>query len=63
MARSVAFLLALMLSATSALAGRFSDCFHEDPDLSIRGCTQIIERGERESQKQRATAYFIRGFS
>ncbi|MGI9404014.1 MAG: tetratricopeptide repeat protein [Hyphomicrobium sp.] len=38
-----------------------SDCFHADPDRQIRGCTSIIERGNRESRKNRAIAYNNRG--
>jgi len=61
MKRSLVFVLALMLSATGAGADRYSDCSHADPDRSIRGCTQIIERGKRESREIRSKAYNNRG--
>ncbi len=40
----------------------FSDCNQRaNADRQIRGCTQIIERGKRESEKNRAGAYNNRG--
>jgi len=48
--------------ATGAWADRDEDCGQdEDPDRKIRGCTQIIERGKRESKSTRASAYYNRG--
>ena len=62
MLRPLVFVLALMLSATGAWADRYEDCDQsKDPDRSIRGCTQIIEGGKRESRKRRAAAYYNRG--
>jgi len=48
-------------SLTGAWADMYSDCTHADPDRQIRGCTQVIERGKKESRKNRAIAYFNRG--
>jgi len=63
------FVLALALSTTGAWADRYSDCGEgKNIDRQIRGCTQIIEGGEQEPQKNkanahvyRALAYFVRG--
>ena len=56
--------LALTLSATGAWADRYSDCVQsKDLDRAIRGCTQVIERGEREAPKNRAVAYYNRGIA
>jgi tetratricopeptide (TPR) repeat protein len=58
------FALALALSATGAWADRHSDCAQgKDPDHRIRGCTQIIERGEKETRKNRVIAYNKRGIA
>jgi Tfp pilus assembly protein PilF len=55
---------ALMLWATGAWADRYDDCNQSaDPDRRIRGCTQVIERGEQESRKNRATANYNRGLA
>ncbi len=52
----------LALSATGAWADRYEDCKQSaDLDRQIRGCTQIVDRGKRESQKNRAGAYWNRG--
>ncbi len=61
MKRLLVFALALTISATGAGADAWDDCTHADPDRRIRGCTQIIERGKRESRKNRAIAYSSRG--
>jgi tetratricopeptide (TPR) repeat protein len=64
MKRPLVFALALTLSATGAWADRYSDCDQtKDLDRSIRGCTQVIERGEQESRKNRAVAYNNRGLA
>jgi tetratricopeptide (TPR) repeat protein len=56
------FALVLALSATGAWADRYEDCKQSaDLDRQIRGCTQIVDRGKRESQKNRAGAYWNRG--
>ena len=61
-ARPLVYVLALMLGATGAWADRYEDCGQdEDPDRKIRGCTEVIERGEQESQKNRTAAYSNRG--
>ena len=54
--------LVFALSATGAWADRYSDCNqNKDRDRRIRGCTQIIERGEKETRKSRGIAYINRG--
>jgi tetratricopeptide (TPR) repeat protein len=58
------FALVLTLSATGAWADRYSDCSQsKDPDRQIRGCTQIIERGKRESREWRSYAYYNLGLA
>ncbi|GAG27109.1 unnamed protein product, partial [marine sediment metagenome] len=60
--RTLVIALALTLAATGAWADRYSDCNQiKDQDLRIRGCTQIIKRGKRESRKNRTVAYNNRG--
>lgn len=50
------------LTATDVQADRYSDCDQsEDFDRSIRGCRQIIDRGDGETTQRRADAYFNRG--
>ena len=62
MKRPLVVALVLALSATGAWADRYSDCDQSaDPDRRIRGCTQVIERGERESSENRSFAYTNRG--
>ena len=62
MIRPLVFALALTLWATGAWADRYSDCNQSaDPDRRIRGCTQVIERGKRESREDRSFAYTNRG--
>jgi len=62
MLRTLVFVFALMLLATVARADRYSDCDQfADPDRRIRGCTQVIERGKRESREIRSFAYTNRG--
>jgi tetratricopeptide (TPR) repeat protein len=40
----------------------YEDCLQDkDLDRKIRGCTQVIERGKQESQKNRSIAYNNRG--
>jgi tetratricopeptide (TPR) repeat protein len=58
------FALVLTLSATGAWADRYSDCSQsKDLDRQIRGCTQIIERGKRESMEWRSYAYYNLGLA
>ena len=62
MVRALVFALVLALSATGCGQDQYSDCNQEkDPDRQIRGCTQVIERGKRESKSTRAKAYYNRG--
>lgn len=62
MGRLFVFALSPILWATDVGADRYSDCNQSaDPARAIRGCTAIIERGKRESQKNRAIAYWSRG--
>ena len=64
MVRPLVFALVLALSATGAWADAVSDCNQSaDPDRQIRGCTSVIERGKRESRKNRAIAYNNRGLA
>ncbi len=64
MKRPLVVALVLALSATGAWADRYSDCDQSaDPDRRIRGCTQVIERGERESSENRSFAYTNRGYT
>jgi len=37
------------------------DCASETPAIGLRGCTEIIERGDKETAKLRASAYVLRG--
>ena len=54
--------LALTLCATGVWADERDDCNQSaDPDRRIRGCTQVIERGEKETRKNRSFAYDNRG--
>jgi hypothetical protein len=62
MIRSLVFALVLALSATGARADMYDDCKQSaDPDLRIRGCTQVIGRGEKETRKNLTAAYYNRG--
>lgn len=62
MGRLFVFALSPILWATDVGADRYSDCNQSaDPAGAIRGCTAIIERGKRESEKNRAIAYWSRG--
>ncbi len=62
MIRPLVFALALALSATGAWGEMYDDCVQDkDLDRKIRGCTQVIERGKQESQKNRAIAYYNLG--
>jgi len=57
-----AFALVLALSAPLAHADRFTDCFQSrDLHRLILGCTQIIKKGELETETKRASAYYSRG--
>ena len=48
MRRTLLVTLAVVLSATGVLANRYKDCDQtKNVDRTIRGCTQIIERGKR----------------
>ncbi|MGE3991293.1 tetratricopeptide repeat protein [Pseudorhodoplanes sp.] len=52
----------IALVATDADADRYDDCRNEDNTaVVIRGCTEIIQRGARESVTIRASAYNLRG--
>ena len=62
MIRHLVFALALALSATGAWGDMYDDCKQSaDPDLRIRGCTQVIGRGEKETRKNITAAYYNRG--
>jgi Tfp pilus assembly protein PilF len=64
MKQALTFALALSLCVTGAWADMYEDCSKDillDPDPIIHACTQIIERGERESRRTRAIAYLNRG--
>ena len=64
MIRPLVFALARALSATGAGGDMDADCKQSsDPDRRIRGCTQIIERGKRETREYRAIAYNNRGLA
>ncbi len=64
MIRPLVFALALALSATGEWGDMDADCKQSsDPDRRIRGCTQIIERGKRETREYRAIAYNNRGLA
>lgn len=64
MLRSLVFALVLALSATGAGADMYDDCKQSaDPDLRIRGCTQVIGRGEEETRKNLTAAYYNRGLA
>jgi tetratricopeptide (TPR) repeat protein len=42
----------------------YDDCKQSaDPDLRIRGCTRVIERGEEETRKNLTAAYYNRGLA
>ena len=55
--------LLIISSASSVLADRYEDCkaWESAPNRGISGCTEIIERGMRESLEWRAAAYNNRG--
>ncbi len=54
--------VALALCATGARADIYADCNQsKDFDRRISGCTQVIERGDRETAGNRAIAYNSRG--
>ena len=62
MLRPLVFALVLALSATGAWADMYGDCKQSaEPDLRIRGCTQVIGRGEEETRKNITAAYYNRG--
>jgi len=61
MKQVLAFALILAVCATSALADRYKDCASDTPAIGLRGCTEIIERGDKETAKLRASAYVLRG--
>jgi len=52
----------LLISAAYLLLFRLQRCGAPDPDLSIRGCTAVIEPG-RETQGNLARAFFYRGIA
>ena len=54
----------LVVTATGEQEVSYTDCAQrEDIGRRIGGCTQIIERGEREAQEDRSIAYFYRGYA
>ena len=58
----LAFLLMLALGVPLAHADRYDDCIQtRNLDKQIRGCTQIIKWGKRETQINRTVAYLNRG--
>jgi len=62
MARLLILAISPILWATDVGADRYSDCKQTaDPQRSIRGCTAIIQRGKRETQKNRSIAFWSRG--
>ena len=63
MIRPLVFALVLAVSATGCGQDQYSDCESADLDRQIRGCTQVIERGEKETRENRAIAYFNRGLA
>lgn len=53
--------LALILSSTVGRADRYDDCFqYQDSARQLRGCTLIIELGDKETRKLRAKAHYNR---
>lgn len=64
MVRPLVIVLVLMLVVTGARGDDWSDCIQaSDRNRQIRGCTRIIDRGNRESQKNRGIAYYNRGIA
>jgi len=62
MPRPLMAALVITLAATGACSDQNSDCAQvSDPDQQIHDCTSIIERGKRESEGNRASAYYSRG--
>ena len=56
----------LALTTTAALAApkgdrQWADCMSDDAAKSIRGCTEVLARGSRVSDRTRAGAHFNRG--
>jgi len=48
--------------AVPAFADRKTDCFQsKDFNRQIKGCTEIIKRGKKETRKSRRLAYYYRG--
>lgn len=61
--RAVLFVLmhiAGFISATNAQTPDQRRCFDRDPDLSISGCTAIIQSG-RKTQQNQAVVFYTRG--
>ncbi len=64
MIRPFVFALALALPATGAWGDMYDDCKQSaDLDIRIRGCTQVIGRGEEETRKNLTAAYYNRGLA
>src|SRR5271166_5333011 len=73
MRKSGALLLAILSVCVFAISASFAAnakrdrdwdaCNGSDPDAGIVGCTNVINRGKRETQSDRATAYNNRGYS
>jgi tetratricopeptide (TPR) repeat protein len=55
-----AFAAAALLAASPARADATEDCFGEDLERRIAGCTALIERGDRD-EEMRSFAYGMRG--
>ena len=59
---ALALIFALMFSASSpATAADLDDCIKKSGQEAIRACSDIIERGEKESVQDRARAFYDRG--
>jgi len=54
--------LAILPEGASARQSRdWQDCARNEPDVSIAGCTRVIEHGGRETARNRAIAHTNRG--
>ncbi|MEO8668876.1 MAG: tetratricopeptide repeat protein [Bauldia sp.] len=55
-------LVPITISASAHAADKAWDaCAGEDPDKSIAGCTTVLKRGNKETQRDQARAYYNRG--
>ena len=55
--------VSLSFAATAKRDRDWDACNGSDADTSIAGCTNVLSRGKRETQSDRATAYNNRGWS